>query len=56
MAAPDWVARVCLLLLALGFPIAIFFAWMRELPVTTVESTQNATAVAFALIGMLVDV
>src|SRR5712671_1554773 len=28
---PPWVARAFLLLLVIGFPAALFFAWMREL-------------------------
>ena len=40
---PVWVARTCLLLLALGFPLAIFFAWMRELPAAETASPVKAT-------------
>ena len=28
---PHWVARLVLLLLVLGFPLALFFAWLCEL-------------------------
>ncbi len=30
-AAPDWVTKTILLVLALGFPLALFFAWAFEL-------------------------
>ncbi len=31
VAAPDWVMQVILLLLGLGFPLALIFAWAFEL-------------------------
>ena len=31
LALPDWVARLVLFLLAIGFPFALFFAWAYEL-------------------------
>jgi len=46
---PAWVARACLLLLALGFPIAMFYAWMRELPSSTGTLPQKATIANWAL-------
>ena len=30
-SAPEWVIKTILLLLALGFPLALFFAWAFEL-------------------------
>ena len=32
MKLPDWAGTLVLVLLAGGFPLAVFFAWMRELP------------------------
>jgi len=31
IVAPDWVFHVLLLFLALGFPFAVFFAWVFEM-------------------------
>ena len=31
ITAPDWVFHVILLLLGIGFPFAVFFAWAIEL-------------------------
>jgi TolB-like protein/tetratricopeptide (TPR) repeat protein len=31
LALPDWVARLVLFLLVIGFPFALFFAWVYEL-------------------------
>ena len=31
ITAPDWVFHVILLLLGIGFPFAVFFAWAFEL-------------------------
>ncbi len=53
---PAWIARACLLLLALGFPIAIFFAWMRELPASAGAPREKATMADWALVGVLVAV
>ena len=53
MQAPVWVGQFCLLLLVLGFPIAVFAAWMRELPSSLFESPQKATITGLALIGVL---
>ena len=53
---PVWVARAFLLALVLGFPLAIFFAWMRELPPAESASPVKATVTDWALIGILVAV
>ena len=29
---PPWIARTILLLLVIGFPVALVFAWVHELP------------------------
>jgi len=31
ITAPDWIMQVLMLFLALGFPIALFFAWAFEM-------------------------
>jgi TolB-like protein len=56
MQATAWTGQFCLLLLALGFPIALFFAWMRELPSAAAPFAHKATTVDLALIGVLVAV
>jgi adenylate cyclase len=53
MQAPAWVGQFCLLLLLLGFPLAIFFAWMRELPPSDAVAPMRATLTDRALIGVL---
>ena len=54
---PPWVARAFLLLLVIGFPVALFFAWMRELAPADSATTGAATGkVDWALIGALVVV
>jgi adenylate cyclase len=53
MDAPLWVGQFCLLLLVLGFPLAIFLAWTRELPPTETASAIKATATDWTLIGAL---
>src|SRR5262249_40563369 len=56
MQSPPWVGQLCLLLLALGFPVAIFFAWMRELPPSDAAAPMRATFIDWALIGVLIAV
>src|SRR3979409_2646602 len=56
MLAPAWVGQFCLLLLVLGFPLAIFFAWMRELPPSDAVAPMRATVMDMALIGILIAV
>lgn len=29
-AAPDWIMQVIMLILALGFPVVVFFSWANE--------------------------
>src|ERR1700680_4400746 len=54
---PPWVARAFLLLLVIGFPAALFFAWMRDLAPAD-DATARATAgrLDWALMGALVVV
>src|ERR1700704_2047417 len=40
---PVWVARAFLLALVIGFPVALFFAWMRELAPAGGSSARAAT-------------
>jgi hypothetical protein len=53
MQLPEWVAQFCLLLLALGFPVAMFFAWMREMPPSDAAAPMRATITDWVLIGVL---
>src|ERR1700682_3067873 len=54
---PVWVARAFLLLLVIGFPAALFFAWMRELEPADGTTPRAATSkLDWALIGALVIV
>ena len=63
--SPDWVSQSILLLLGIGFPIAIFFAWAFELTADgikrekDVDRTQSITSktgrrLDFMIIGVLV--
>ena len=56
MAAPLWVAQFCLLILVLGFPLAIFFAWTRDLPASEMAASNKVAPTDLALIGALVVV
>ena len=49
MKLPDWAGTLVLVLLAGGFPLAVFFAWMRELPPADAASPLKATATDWAL-------
>src|SRR5262245_3871951 len=40
---PVWVARAFLLLLVIGFPIALLFVWMRDLTSQDVAAPKAAT-------------
>src|SRR6266567_2271140 len=54
---PPWVARAFLLLLVIGFPVALLFAWMRELAPADGATARAATGkLDWALIGALVVV
>src|ERR1700704_4370492 len=54
---PVWVARAFLLLLVIGFPVALFFAWMRELAAADGTTARAATGkFDWALMGALVVV
>jgi TolB-like protein len=55
MKLPDWAGTLVLVLLVGGFPIALLFAWVRELPETNL-SPQRATITDWALIGVLLVV
>jgi TolB-like protein len=43
-AAPDWVLRVVVLLLAIGFVIALVLSWIYDLTPTGTERTDSAEA------------
>jgi TolB-like protein len=52
---PPWVARALLLLLVIGFPIALLFVWMRDLAPTDGAAPRAATTrLDYTLIGALV--
>lgn len=64
MAVPDWVARLVFLLLLLGFPVVLIFAWAFELTPDgvkreeDVDRSQSITSTTrrkldFAIIGIL---
>src|SRR5229473_2296900 len=54
---PVWIARAFLLLLVIGFPVALFFAWMRELAPADAATPRATTGkLDWALIGALVIV
>src|SRR6266550_7068094 len=54
---PVWVARAFLLLLVIGFPAALFFAWMRELaPADGAAARATAGKLDWALMGALIVV
>src|ERR1700730_10382734 len=54
---PVWVARAFLLLLVIGFPVAILFAWMRELaPADGATARATTGKLDWVLIGALVAV
>src|SRR5210317_1792367 len=57
ISAPDWVMQVFMLALAIGFPLALFFAWAFELtPEAGQRLTRNtAIALAIAVVLLLVD-
>lgn len=42
---PDWVVRVVILLLALGFPVALALAWVYELTPEGIRRTEPADSV-----------
>jgi TolB-like protein len=50
---PPWVARSFLLLLVIGFPVTLFFAWMRELPADSATAPATAGRLDWTLIGVL---
>ena len=52
---PPWVARAFLLALVIGFPVAMFFAWMRE-PMPAEGTTERVvtTKLDYVLAGALV--
>lgn len=56
MAAPLWVAQFCLLILVIGFPLAIFLAWTRDLPARETAPPNKVATTDFALIGTLLIV
>jgi len=46
LGAPDWVLRVCIALLALGFPFALILAWAFELTPDGIRRTEPADSPA----------
>ncbi len=63
--APDWVMQAIMLVLAIGFPLALIFAWAfemtpeglkRDADVDRTESVRHSTGrkLDFAIIGLLV--
>ena len=65
ITAPEWVFRVILLLLGIGFPFAVFFAWEFELTPQGLKrehevdrsqsiTTQTGRKLDFMIIGVLV--
>jgi hypothetical protein len=53
---PAWIARAFLLALIIGFPIALFFAWIRELPSDSTAPKTATTRLDYILAGALVVV
>src|SRR5436190_8935267 len=43
---PNWGIRLVVLIIAIGFPIALFIAWAFELTPEGIKSTEDATATA----------
>src|SRR6266436_5611631 len=54
MKLPDWAGTFVLVLLIGGLPIALFFAWMRELPRHDAAAAAKATVTDAGLIAVLV--
>ena len=48
---PDWVLKVVLAALALGFPVAVILAWLFDLTAKGVERTPSATGPEAARFG-----
>ena len=44
LALPDWFARVVLVLLLIGFPVALLFSWAYELTPEGVKKTEEVDA------------
>jgi TolB-like protein/Flp pilus assembly protein TadD len=53
---PVWVARALLLALVIGFPVALFFAWMRELAHADGATRAATGKFDWCLMGALVAV
>jgi TolB-like protein len=54
---PPWVARTVVLVLAIGFPVALIFAWVHQLsPETDTVARPSASKLDWALIGALLVV
>ncbi len=41
ITAPDWIFQVLLLFLVLGFPFAVFFAWVYDLTPDGIKATPS---------------
>jgi len=46
ITAPDWIFQVLLLFLVLGFPFAVFFAWVYDLTPDGIQTTPSLDNVA----------
>jgi TolB-like protein/Tfp pilus assembly protein PilF len=51
---PDWAGSLVLVLLLVGFPIALIFAWVHELPAAVADPSAGATRVEWVLAGGVV--
>src|SRR6185503_4830602 len=50
---PSWAITLVIVLLAIGFPIALLFCWIQHLPESSGQQTKTAKA-DWLLIGALV--
>ena len=53
---PPWVARTVVLLLVLGFPVALIFAWVRELTPEGTSTRATTGKLDWALFAALLIV
>src|SRR5258705_4251935 len=54
---PDWTLTLVIVLLVVGFPIILIFAWVRELaPADGATARATTSALDWALMGALVVV
>ena len=45
IGAPDWVIQTIMLVLALGFPVVVFFSWAYEVRPKALNGNPKLTAV-----------